>query len=182
MRSLCGLIVLLLACAPAMANEEEKSAEVHGTINVVLANKNGIVVLTDSMLTAGLNKQLQTPGKKLFRLDDHSVCAIAGIIASPSGSYKELDLSTVAIVDDYARKTSAGPPITIRQKLTELAFLLNINLSAVENVLNANGKSLDPQRYTLEIDSGWLRHRRSSKDWQDKVGEREPAGILRFQY
>jgi hypothetical protein len=150
MRSLCGLVVFLLACSTAVAGEEEKNGVVHGTIDVVLANKNGMVVLTDSMLTAD-GKQLLTPGKKLFRLDDLSVCAIAGIIATPSGSYRELDLSTVAIIDDYARKVSVGPPVTIVQKLRELTFLLNVNLSAVENIQVANGKSLNPDRYTLQL-------------------------------
>jgi hypothetical protein len=151
MRSLCRLVVLLLACECVTASAEENTGVIHGTINVVLANENGMVVLADSMLTNGLNKQLPQPGKKLFRLDDHSVCAIAGIIASPSGSYKELDLSTVAIVNDYARQISKGPPLTIQQKLRELASLLNISLSAVENVLDANGKSPDPENYTLEL-------------------------------
>lgn len=150
MRSLCGVVALLLACAPAVAGEEEKDGVVHGTIDVVLANKNGMVVLTDSMLTAD-GKQLPAPGKKLFKLDDHSVCAIAGIIATPSGSYRELDLSTVAIIDDYARKVSTGPPITIAQKLHELTFLLNVNLSAVENVQVASGKAPNPDRYTLQL-------------------------------
>jgi hypothetical protein len=148
MKILCGLVALLALCSAASGSEVEENPVIHGTINIVLANKNGMVVLTDSMLTAG-EKQLPTPGKKLFRLDDHSVCAIAGIIASPSGSYKELDLSTVALIDDYADHISAGPPITISQKLRELAFLLNINISAVENVQNANGKSLNPDSYIL---------------------------------
>jgi 20S proteasome alpha/beta subunit len=150
MKIFCGLLALLALCTTALGSEEEEDPVIHGTINVVLANKNGMVVLTDSMLTAG-DKQLPTPGKKLFRLDDHSVCAIAGIIASPSGSYKELDLSTVALVNDYAGQVSAGQPITIAQKLRELAFLLNINISAVENVRNANGSSLNPDSYILQL-------------------------------
>jgi 20S proteasome alpha/beta subunit len=150
MKFFYGLVALLTLCTAALASEKEENPVVHGTINVVLANKNGMVVLTDSMLTAG-DEQLSTPGKKLFRLDDHSVCAIAGIIASPSGSYKELDLSTVAAVDDYASQIGVGPPISIGQKLRELAFLLNINISAVENVRNANGKSLNPDSYVLQL-------------------------------
>jgi hypothetical protein len=33
----------------------------------------------------------------------------------------------------------------------DLAYLLNVNPTAVENVRNANGKSLDPQNHNLEL-------------------------------
>src|ERR1700735_4007457 len=52
-----------------------------GTINVVLANQNGIIALTDSMVTAG-RKQLREPAQKLFKLDDRTVCTIAGFLSS----------------------------------------------------------------------------------------------------
>src|SRR5947209_12189144 len=63
-----------------------------GTINVVVANDNGLIVLTDSMLTEfrrGLNGiltqgQLKDPAQKLFRIDDKTVCAFAGFASAPT--------------------------------------------------------------------------------------------------
>jgi len=150
LRRLCGLIALLMACSPVAGAERNDNPVIHGTINIVLANHNGMVVLTDSMLTSG-RKQLPTPGKKLFRLDDHTVGAIAGIIYSPSGSYKELDMNTVAIVDDYARQISTGTPIPILQKLRELAFILNTSLTADENTRSANNEAINADDYVLEL-------------------------------
>src|ERR1035437_9664398 len=45
----------------------------HGTVNVFLANKNGLVVVTDSLLGNGI-----IPvgfGQKLFQVDDHTICS-----------------------------------------------------------------------------------------------------------
>jgi hypothetical protein len=49
----------------------------HGTVNVFLANKNGLVVVTDSRLSNGQG-QWRDDGQKLFRIDDRTICAIAG--------------------------------------------------------------------------------------------------------
>lgn len=65
------LIVLLTIVVPPLAagQDSDGGLVVHGTINVVLGNQNGLVVLTDSMLTAGDHQQ-PDPGQKLFQLDD----------------------------------------------------------------------------------------------------------------
>jgi hypothetical protein len=51
-----SLLVFSLLLMPSLASGQELESNdnlvVHGTINVALGNKNGIVVLTDSMLTS----------------------------------------------------------------------------------------------------------------------------------
>jgi hypothetical protein len=52
------------------------------TINVALGNENGMVVLTDSMLTAGA-RQRPDPGQKLFKSDDRTACSLAVLFLPP---------------------------------------------------------------------------------------------------
>ena len=69
-----------------------------GTVNIVLANANGIVALTDSNQTGkspstGEPFTSPLPGQKLFRLDDRTVCTIAGFGSLPFPDYPELNTS-----------------------------------------------------------------------------------------
>jgi len=52
----------------------------HGTVNIILANRNGIVAVTDSRLSSTASKPNQPHyvGQKLFKLDEHTICTIAG--------------------------------------------------------------------------------------------------------
>src|SRR5213593_3458882 len=85
------LAASLSAAGRSMRSPEDTPHADHGitrgTINVVMGNENGLVALTDSMLTEvlpnGVPRQLPTPGQKLFQLDRTSVCTVAGFIAAP---------------------------------------------------------------------------------------------------
>lgn len=55
----------------------------HGTINVLLGNKNGLVVVTDSRLSDESGRPLRQRAEKLFRLNDRTVCSIAGWYSDP---------------------------------------------------------------------------------------------------
>jgi hypothetical protein len=84
-----GVVILLIASAsiPTNAQALNSGAVLGGTLNVVLANKNGAVVLTDSMLSDESGPvpipRPETPGQKLFQLDDKTICAIAGFASVP---------------------------------------------------------------------------------------------------
>jgi hypothetical protein len=54
---------------------------IHGTVNVFLANNNGLVVVTDSGLSDEVH--IVDNGQKLFKVDDHTICSIAGWYADP---------------------------------------------------------------------------------------------------
>ena len=70
-----ALIVLLFSTGPLLAETKATDDSLgHGTINIVLANEKGIVVLTDSMITLGDGHQSPDPAQKLFKLDDRTVC------------------------------------------------------------------------------------------------------------
>jgi 20S proteasome alpha/beta subunit len=114
---------------------EQQKGSLHGTVNVVLANANGIVVLTDSMLTDQNHHQLQEPGQKLFVLDDSSVCAIAGLYQG-AGAFKELNVSTRSKIYAFANSLKKSKkPLTLEEKLNALVFLFD---SVIDTMANAN--------------------------------------------
>jgi hypothetical protein len=77
--------------APAKIEQAEKprseaaagthALPAHGTVNVFLANKNGLVAVTDSMLSS--NQGIVGYSQKLFKVDDRTICSIAGWYSDP---------------------------------------------------------------------------------------------------
>ncbi len=126
-----------------------------GTVNIVLGNAQGIVVLTDSkqtMLNAnGEKSESPTPAQKLFRLDDQTVCTIAGFGSVPLPNFPEFINSAAGIVDRYVSELHKVPGShSFREKLTGLAFLVEMYLAGIENL-----QTLTPQeannRYGFEL-------------------------------
>jgi len=124
---------------------------IRGTINVILANGNGIVALTDSQQTevtpAGLRPHPQ-PGQKLFRLDDRTVCTIAGFASAPLPTLPEFTDSAAGAIKEYARRVSANRGLTFAQKLRGLSGVLAFFLTAVANVRDV---APEPGLYHLEL-------------------------------
>lgn len=160
-----------LACATFLANAVPVHSRavdddfvIHGTIDVALGNKNGIVVLTDSMLTSG-DHQLPNPGEKLFKLDSHTVCAIAGFVSAP-GPVPDLNASTSGIIHEYIRQSAHQPAQTIAEKLNVLARLLNEHLTGIANLRQALNVPTLVSRYALQlIVAGY------DTDGQPKIGK-----------
>jgi len=141
-------IVWVLSSCTARAQSDDFL--VHGTINVALGNKNGIVLLTDSMLTDGNGHQLDKPGQKLFKLDDHTVCSIAGF-ASATAPIPDLNVSTSAIVHEYARESAPLPRQSIAERLRALAFLFDMQLAAIANERDAGGYATPITAYAFQL-------------------------------
>jgi hypothetical protein len=73
MKLLLGSVLMILSfSAPAQVQES------HGTINIIFANKNGLVALTDSMLSSSDNLIHSPNHQKLFRIDGKTICLMAG--------------------------------------------------------------------------------------------------------
>jgi hypothetical protein len=151
MRIPAALLVLTLSAGPLIAEARATDDQVaHGTINVVLGNKNGIVVLTDSMITLGNGHQSLVPGQKLFKLDDRTVCAFAGFAYAPA-VIPDLNANTSAIIHEYVRQSARQPPQTIAEKLKALAHIFNLYLSTIANVRNASGDSTSIETYEFHL-------------------------------
>jgi len=158
--AVCALLFLSLTTLGGR-NPKDDSV-VHGTINVVLGNENGLVVLTDSMLSVGGVPRPDMPSQKLFKLDDRTVCAIAGFASaaavsapavSPKASLPDLNTSASAIIHEYVRQSAMQPPQSITDRLRALAFLMKHHLSAIANVREALGNptALDGYHFQLIV-------------------------------
>lgn len=163
MRQRFTILVLIALLVPAIASAREQQPDddsvVHGTINVALGNRNGLVVLTDSMLTrmlpSGGTDQLPNPGQKLFKLDDRTVCAIAGFVSAPASStgitMSDLNTSTSAIIHEYVRQSKPNPRQSITEKLLALRALFTMHLDMIANVREVARLSSPLDLYTFQI-------------------------------
>lgn len=114
----------------------------HGTINVVLANQTGAVVETDSQLSAnGFPKGL---GQKLFKIDDTTVCAIAGFYTAPTptfaGSYSPTPSSVPAMIQQYLDERRGQLGHTMTEKMDSVVQIFNFDLDFVINTYFAAAK------------------------------------------
>src|SRR5882724_11794180 len=84
--------VFLIFTAKASSGQENYKST-HGTLITVMGNKQGIVVVADSMGTSldssGHSQQLAIPFQKLMGYDEHTVCATAGLLSSVSRKKSE---------------------------------------------------------------------------------------------
>jgi hypothetical protein len=147
------ILVTLTMLALPLAARAGKNPTGHdvarGAINIVLANKNGIVVLTDSMITAG-SRQLPEPGQKLFKLDDRTVCTIAGFVGA-SGPVPDLYTSTSAIIHEYVAQSAGQSAQSIHEKLSVLAQLFEGDLSGIANLRAETGMAQPMDNYAFEL-------------------------------
>lgn len=149
------LVAIPVACPMAGARQNATPGEIaHGTINVILANKNGIVALTDSMLTvtspSGEMRQSPDPVQKLFKLDDHSVCTIAGFVFA-GGPIPQTYTDTRAIIRDYVSHLGLHPDIGIQEKLTTLGYLFRSYLTQIARVRAAAGEQTPVDDYIFVL-------------------------------
>jgi hypothetical protein len=149
-----AIVCIASASTPASAQALSNDVILGGTINVVLANKNGAVVLTDSMLSDESGPvpvpHPETPGQKLFQLDDKTVCAIAGFVSVP-GLFPEFSPSVSAVVNTFSEQLKRYSPQPLRAKLTALAMLMGQNISAIAELRAAANNPLRVNNYLSTI-------------------------------
>ena len=121
-------------------DKEQPSSPVRGTINVVLANKNGIVAVTDSMQSyrdpvSGTWKQLPEPGRKLFNLDVKTVCTIAGFGSVSVPALPEITSSSIGILQLY-KENSQDTVQTFNTNFANLGYLFRLHLETIADVLS----------------------------------------------
>jgi hypothetical protein len=126
------------------AQSDSAPLSAHGTINIVLANRTGMVVVTDSNLTDSQGKLYRYEAPKLFRLDDETVCTIAGSyfkFGPELGvhSYPALQLVSNSIAE-YLDLSKNGQRKTIEEKADLMARLLDFALNLADNALIAQKK------------------------------------------
>ena len=157
------LTLLLLAICPLLASQQgarERSGNganlpppkaahngsTHGTVNVFLANRNGLVAVTDSRLS-NEHGPLGSPGQKLFQVDDHTVCAIAGWYSDPGPEIKPIRegepsypayLTVPGIIQAVVNKIATAK-LTNEQKFQTLAETFGLSLIDIASIDRAAG-------------------------------------------
>jgi hypothetical protein len=122
----------------------------HGTVNVFLANKNGLVVVTDSRLSDGQGGW-RDGGEKLFQIDDRTVCAIAGWYGVSGPMYGDAGHqdypAEFAVPDIFGSIISKlvehrASPLTINAKMDLISSTFAFSLLDVVSLYEAAGASL----------------------------------------
>jgi hypothetical protein len=141
------LLIVSMGASPSWSQQPVDDSVVHGTINVALGNKNGIIVLTDSMLTSGGNHSL---GQKLFKLDDRTVCAIAGFVYAPA-VLPDLSTGTGSVIREYVQISASQPPQRLAERLRTLAYIFEGYLDLISNTRLASAQATPLDLYRLQI-------------------------------
>jgi hypothetical protein len=157
-RLLLGLVIIFLSIpAPAQVGQQR-----HGTVNIVLANPQGMVVVTDSLLSSP--NHAPSTGQKLFRIDDHTICAVAGWYSSGGPTVDGVHYPAFTAVSNIIRWFTAVNPslasLPIENKIQVLARVVKFGLETMAAVDEASGDPLSdqPSQITLSgFDSGQLK-------------------------
>jgi 20S proteasome alpha/beta subunit len=175
---LLAAIVSIGACA---LNAQEQSEIIRGTINVVLGNSHGMVVLTDSAqtLTDQNGRRIATKeGQKLIRLDDRSVCAVAGFGGATISTAPQFNVDIMGIIAEFRDQLAGQQPTpSFELKLRTLSSLVQFYLSAVANLNEVLQPSPIPnQSHTFSLFLVGY-----DSDGSPKIGVLELVGTLQPQ-
>jgi len=139
------LTTMLLAFSFSIGAQVAPQA-VHGTVNILLANHNGLVAVADSALSVtesvlGRDRQRTVGyGQKLFRIDDHTICAIAGFYMDPGPSFgsQKSSFAYTAIPNLLHDYLEERPDIARRSLTDKIESLTNSLIFGLEIVANLN--------------------------------------------
>jgi hypothetical protein len=133
------VICFVLVSATVFAQTSgEPIAESHGTVNILLANQNGLVLVTDSMLTNIVTGKQDPNGKKLFKVDEKTVCSMAGFYSWPGAlNMQELAANFPNIMSLYIKYEQAANKVKELSFAAKLAFLQGVFASQLAGNLNA---------------------------------------------
>jgi hypothetical protein len=124
----------------ALDGEKPRPVIIHGTVNIVLANKNGIVAVTDSRLSS--NGQPVDVGQKLFRIDDHTICTMAGAYRVPGptkdGVHYPAEMVISNLISQFSIRESKGDD-SPELKLARLTGLVALRLSFLDAMNESQG-------------------------------------------
>jgi hypothetical protein len=132
------LFVLVFIFGVSTLNAQTEGQIIRGTVNVVLANSNGMVILTDSTgtITDSAGRHIGTQeSQKLIRLDEYSVCAIAGFGSATIPASLPFNANVIGILSDFRDQLAAkNGQLTFDYKLRSLSFLLELFIQGFANI------------------------------------------------
>jgi hypothetical protein len=148
---LIALAALVVFGAPATFSQQKSEASTHGTVNILLANGNGMVLVTDSRASDPSGRKVNDASQKLFQIDSTTVCSIAGF-GSDRGPFWQLRVSAggeiLAIADGIGQRTSR---ISFRNKVLIVASGLASSLEALEMEYHLTENLRPPSRDQIVV-------------------------------
>lgn len=133
-------VLAIVACfLPGLCWGEVMSEIDHGTLNLCIGNKNGVVVATDSCATkvdgAGNVIGREYNHQKLFQLDENIVVAIAGYNRASVKFAPEFIAPAAGIILDYLDQIkNRNHKPTYTEAVISLSHLMSFHLTSVANV------------------------------------------------
>lgn len=99
----------------------------HGTINIILSNQNGLVAVTDSTLTYNGTKLHTDDAIKLFKLDDKTICTMAGQYSNGlKDDYQGMSLLIPQVMQTFIKRLQN--PISRDRSFFQKALMLMSHL------------------------------------------------------
>jgi hypothetical protein len=108
------IVIFAFLFAPALYSQQPS----HGTINILLANRNGMVLITDSRASFTLGHD--DHAQKLFRIDLVTVCSIAGFGADPGPNVSIRETAGGDILSAIDGLSTSGVNISFQRKVSSL--------------------------------------------------------------
>jgi hypothetical protein len=150
--ALVGFCSIALVCAA----QNNGYTTTHGTVNILLANRNGVALVTDSRLS---NEHYQPvgDGAKLFVLDDRTICSIADFYsdAGPlTNGLRPAYTDAPGILKMLLKKFSVYPnrsKESVSLKLDDLINIYSFTLSTLANLNLISGSKQAPSGAELTI-------------------------------
>lgn len=138
---------------------------VHGTLITILGNRQGIVVVADSMGTDRNGNQLRNPVQKIMQYDDRTVIATAGLLQSGVQVMPNLTTQLLGVIAQYRDNIKAhGVQQSMEDTVQGLVAALSLTMERLANVQAATGVPEDTigKAFALELrmagyDVGWKR-------------------------
>jgi hypothetical protein len=149
------ILTLVTLCFMALVGHAQDTApsKTHGTVNILFANKNGLALVTDSRLSNAAGAPVGE-GPKLFVLDDHTVCAIAGFYTNPgpiiNGSAPAYT-SVPGIIKTLKQNANSHDSASL--KLQDLSNIYSFTLAKLANLDLAQNPSQTPSPAELTMAS-----------------------------
>jgi hypothetical protein len=124
----------------------------HATVNVIMGNRNGLVVVTDSKLSSG--KQSMGFAPKIFQVDSRTVCSIAGAYRVPgpkSGRSYPVAIAIPSIMQQLSSTIATQNDLDIDQKMTMASEYFKFGLGIVAEADAASHIPVDNSESVLTL-------------------------------
>lgn len=147
---------LLWAVFPPIhsAHGQSENYPATGTLISAFGNANGLVVATDGVASTrnASGRTIRIPARKLFRYDDRTVCAIAGLGGTPVPAAPQLNSDILGIVAAYRDQIqSQGIKQPLAVTLSGLSGVLQFYLANFAEINAYTGHEGIVSDYYLEL-------------------------------